>query len=107
MQRTFRDALIDRMAGHDLSLRQIAAQAQVSYQQLKKMVQREGASTNVDDAVKVARVFGLSLDEFLSDDLSQEREELVRLWQKLTPEERSLLRAAARGMRDKDQPLDS
>lgn len=106
MERTFRDALIDHMAGQDLSLRQIAAQAEVSYQQLKKMMQRDGASTNVEDAVKVARVFGLSLDEFLGDHLSEERAELVRLWQKLSTEERALLRAAARGMRAEDQAPD-
>lgn len=54
MPRTFREALIAATTKPGLSVREVAEWAGVSYEQLKKVVQREGASTNVEDARKIA-----------------------------------------------------
>jgi hypothetical protein len=71
----------------------------VSYEQLKKLRQGKSQSTNVDDAVRIAHVFGLTLDEFLGDTTVADRQELASLWRKLSEAERELLRAAAAGLR--------
>ncbi len=96
MTRTFRDALLRALTDSGTSLANVARGAQVSYEQLKKVAQREGASTNVDDAVKVARHFGLSLDEFLADEIPGMRDEMLLLLWQLPEAEREFLLAFAR-----------
>lgn len=94
---TFRDALLSAIAATGTSIADVARGAGVSYEQLKKVGQRAAASTNIDDAVKVANFFGFTIDEFLKDDLASDRLAGARLWFQLTPAEREILRAAARG----------
>lgn len=91
------------LAERGATISQVARSTGVSYEQLKKLGQRETASTNVDDAVKIAHHFGLTIDEFLQDDLAADRISQVRLWLELTEEERGLLRDAARGRAARDQ----
>lgn len=67
---TFSEALAGALQSSKTSLRKIAEKADVSYEQLKKVKQGKSSSTNVDDAQKVARAFGLTLDQFLSGDFS-------------------------------------
>ncbi len=97
MTKTFREAFLEATAKKGWSIRYVADHADVSYEQLKKLGQGKSQSTNVDDAVKVAHLFGVTLDEFLSDTTVQDRADAVDLWQSLTEAERDLLRAAARG----------
>jgi len=78
----------------------------VSYEQLKKVRQGKSASTNVDDAIKVARFLGKTLDQFLGDPSFQQDAEIIALWQRLRPEERQFLRNAAKAQiaaRDRSQ----
>jgi hypothetical protein len=72
----------------------------VSYEQLKKVRARDTASTNVDDAIRVARVFGMTINEFMDDDLASDRARLAKLYSELSPQERRLLAAAAKGMQN-------
>lgn len=98
MSKTFRNALLTRMSSPDApSWKAVAEGAGVSYEQLKKVKQRDTASTNVDDAVKIAHFFGCTLDEFLGDRLASDRLEIANLYSQLTEEERDLLRDAALG----------
>lgn len=46
-------------------MRQVALDAGVSYEQLKNLAQGKSKSTNVDDAVRIANSFGISLEAFL------------------------------------------
>lgn len=78
------------------SLRQLAGESGVSYEQLKKMLQRDDASTNFDDGVRVAKAFGVSVDEFLGDPSVRLRTELLQLFQQLSPEEQEFLLDVAR-----------
>ena len=98
MAKTFRAALLAHIEASSLSLKEVADRSGVSYEQLKKVRQRDTASTNVDDARRVANVFGLTLDEFLDDRTIEDRIELVRLYNELSPQERRLLQAAAAGL---------
>jgi transcriptional regulator with XRE-family HTH domain len=65
MKQTFRTALEQALAQTGIPLLQIANRSGVSYDQLKKLLQKPTATTNVDSAVKVAAAFGVGLDEFL------------------------------------------
>jgi len=64
METTFRTALERALADTGRSLRSVAQDAGVSYEQLKNLKQGKAKSTNVDDALKVAGAFGVSLDDF-------------------------------------------
>lgn len=65
MQQTFRDAFIAAIQTTGKSMRQVARDAGVSYEQLKNLAQGKAKSTNVDDAVRIAASFGTTLEEFL------------------------------------------
>lgn len=95
MLRKFRDALIETLASSGATVAQVARDTGVSEEQLKKVRQREGASTNVDDAVKVAHYFGMSLDEFLNDQTKVIRAEVLAQYAQLSIQERAFLRDLA------------
>lgn len=100
MTKTFRDAFIEARKRQGWSVERVAELAKVSKEQLKKLDQGKTQKTNVDDAVKVAHAFGMTVEEFIDDHFPEEREETVRLWLQLSDQERSLLQAASRGLRD-------
>lgn len=102
MSKPFRQALQEHIERTGLSLKTVAERADVSYEQLKKVNARASASTNVDDAVKIAGVFGMTLNEFVADDLAQARADVAKLYSQLTPAEIRVLRAAAKGLPDLD-----
>ncbi|OJH45168.1 helix-turn-helix transcriptional regulator [Paracoccus sp. SM22M-07] len=104
MSRTFREALNERTGPGKASLKEVADKAGVSYEQLKKVRQGKSGSTNVEDALRVAAFFGLTLNEFLADDLAEDRAEIVQTYNALSEEERQILRDAARGRADRDHP---
>lgn len=97
MTRPFREALLDEVQRRGWKMKYVAETAGVSYEQLKKLSQGKSQSTNVDDAIKIAHVFGLSLDELVDDTTAQDRAAVIALWLELSEAERDLLRAAARG----------
>ncbi|OIQ38105.1 MAG: phage repressor protein [Roseobacter sp. MedPE-SWde] len=65
MQQTFRDAFLAAIKNSSKSMRQVSLDAGVSYEQLKNLAQGKSKSTNVDDAVRIAASFGISLEDFL------------------------------------------
>jgi|GEM_PF-2185182 len=99
MAKTFRDALLSRVKP-GLSLKAIADGAGVSYEQVKKIGQRLDAKTNVDDAMKIAAFFGMTVNEFVDDHLAQDRAETAETYNRLSREERLLLQATGRGLAD-------
>lgn len=106
MTRTFRDAFLDALEQTGQSLASVAKGAQVSLEQLKKLKQRETASTNVDDARRIANHFGKRLDDFIDGEVTQEDLELLDLLHQLKPSERQFLRTAAKAQiasRDQSQ----
>ena len=103
MARRFRDALMERLKTPGVTLADVARGADVSYEQLKKVGQRPDGSTNVDDAVKIAHYFGVSLDEFLNDTTIRDRSEMLDLYSKLSVRERAFLLDVARARAAQDQ----
>lgn len=65
MASTFKDALEFALKNTGQSLREVTAKADVSYEQYKSFLQGKSRSTNVDDAVKIAKSFGVSMEDFL------------------------------------------
>ncbi len=103
MIRRFRDSFIDYLDRTGLTVAEIARVSGVSVEQLKKLRQRETATTNVDDAVRIAHAFGSSLDEMLGDRTLERRGEALAAYARLTPEERDFLRTLARAKREAAQ----
>lgn len=69
MSETFRDALDFALKSSGRSLRDVAQKAGVSYEQYKGFLQGKSRSTNVDDALKVAHAFGVSMEDFMAGNL--------------------------------------
>lgn len=70
MENTFRSALLRAMDKSGRTLRNIALASNVSYEQLKNLKQGKALTTNVDDAIRVARAFGVSVEDFLSGNIA-------------------------------------
>ncbi|ANB35953.1 phage repressor protein C with HTH and peptisase S24 domain [Rhodovulum sulfidophilum] len=70
MRQSFRDAFLRAIEQSGQSVRNVATQSGVSYEQLKKLFRGNSASTNVDDAVRVAEHFGVTVEEFLGGNIS-------------------------------------
>jgi transcriptional regulator with XRE-family HTH domain len=103
MPKRFREALLDLLDETKVSLRKVASDSGVSYEALKKLAQREGASMNVDDARLVANALGLTLEELIGDATVSDRARLVAQWMQLSPRERAMLRAFAASAPAPDQ----
>jgi phage repressor protein C with HTH and peptisase S24 domain len=73
METTFKAALESAMKISGRSLRSIAIAAGVSYEQLKSLNQGKSQKTNVDDAMKVAAAFNVSLEDFYEGNLGRRR----------------------------------
>jgi len=99
----FGQALDEASTRTGIPVKQVAESAGVSYEQLKKAVQRHG-STNVEDAIRVARFFGLSVEEFLEDREAADLHEIAALYMQLSPDERRSLLGYARGRADATDP---
>ncbi|WP_372570385.1 hypothetical protein [Ruegeria jejuensis] len=84
--------------GKKRSLKSIAEGSGVSYEQLKKVNQKPERSTNIDDAKKVAKFLGLTIDQFLDDEDIGDQAELVSIYNRLSPEERQFWKASGRGI---------
>lgn len=62
---SFREALEEALKYSPRKLPSICADAGVSYEQMKKVLQGKSKSTNVDDAVRLAAAMGMSLETLL------------------------------------------
>ena len=103
MVKRFRDAFVERLALTEKTVAEVARGAGVSVEQLKKMKQRAKASTNVDDGVKIAHYFGLSLDEFISDTTIPDRLAMLETFQELSDQEQTFLKEIGEARRARGQ----
>lgn len=107
MTKTFRTALLEHLASSGITVAELARQTGVSKDQINKLRQRENAKTNVDDALKIAKYFGVTLEAFLEDPGLEARSEIVALYSQLSEVEQEMLLAAAKGLAarlDRDTP---
>lgn len=98
MERTFRQAFLEALEKSGLSVAQVAEKSGVSVEQLKKLKQRETAKTNVEDARRVARAFGQSLDDFVNDPALEAQVEIVLLYNALPESLRKELLTYGKGL---------
>jgi len=70
MQKSFKQALGEALSVSGRSLLSVAEEANVSYDQLKSLMQGKSKTTNVDDGVKVAAAFGVSVEDFFAGRLN-------------------------------------
>ena len=97
---TFRVALISHLNRTGVSLRKVADGSGVSYEQLKKLKQVEDRTTNVEDAMRVARFFGMTVEEFILGKKSTSPLEIVQILSRLSPQSREVLSNAAKAQLD-------
>lgn len=101
MTKPFHIALVEALDASGWSIPEMCKRAGVSKDQMTKFVQRakngDAPSTNVDDALKLANAFGVTLDEMMQDNTAALRSEAALLWRALDQGERDILLAAARG----------
>ncbi|OOY16740.1 S24 family peptidase [Thioclava sp. DLFJ4-1] len=72
MTLSFLDALIAAQERKGNSLRKTAAEAGVPYDFLKNVMQGKSQRPNLEDAIKIARYFGVTLEEFLEGASAEE-----------------------------------
>lgn len=92
--RSFWDALDDAVKETGRSLRSICEGAKVPYDRVK---QARGRNSKVDvtDAVLIANELGYTLDDFVKADRIEDRSEIARIYNSLSPRERRMLKAGA------------
>ncbi|WP_420415900.1 helix-turn-helix domain-containing protein [Marinovum algicola] len=98
MEKTFRTAFLEALEKSGLSIAQVAENSGVSVEQLKKLKQRDTAKTNVEDARRVARCFGQSLDDFVNDPAVEAQVEIVSLYTSLPEPLRKELLSYGKGL---------
>ncbi|SPF81343.1 helix-turn-helix domain-containing protein [Pseudoprimorskyibacter insulae] len=97
-QKTFREALLARLADDKIKLPEVARGSGVSLPQLRKLVARDAATTNVEDAARIAAFFGVTLDQFLGNPELSGPIEIMRLYTSLPPHLRVRMQAYAEGL---------
>jgi len=96
MSRSFGDTPKARMDAEEVSIADISRATGVSSDIVKKLRSREGSTTNVEDAAKLAAYFGQSVEDFMSD--SPARAGLKAKIDLLTPGEQRIVLAQIEGI---------
>ncbi|MEO0946518.1 MAG: helix-turn-helix domain-containing protein [Pseudomonadota bacterium] len=73
----FREAFIRLVDEIGVSLAEISRKTGVSKPQLEKLNQRAVQTTNVHDAIRIARYFGMSVEEMIYDLRAESTEKLL------------------------------
>jgi transcriptional regulator with XRE-family HTH domain len=94
----FREAFIAHLDAAGFNTRQVADATGVSRDQMEKLRQRKVASTNVHDALRIARFFGKTVEEFIGDIPEVENSDILTLIARLTPTEQEIVRAQLEGL---------
>ena len=88
----FREALIARMELTGIGATDLARRTGISKPQIDKLHQRKVETTNVHDALIIARFFGQSLEDFMGmAKKSAKNQELADILATLPPDDRDLL----------------
>ena len=102
---SFKDALNQTLAKTGQSLETVAKGANVPLAALQTFMQDDNGTLVVEDAIKVAEFFGLSLDRFLDDPKVANHIAIAQLYSSLPPLLKAQLEAYAQERSDaQDQP---
>ena len=110
MKEAFRESLIAHIATYRISIAKLSRETGVSLSLIQSLNQRKSVCPNVDDAIKLARYFGKSVEEFVGVSRDDQEKRLRALISRLTEGEKDFLEAqlttlAARQGREKPSPL--
>lgn len=94
----FRDALLWHMNAYRTKVADLAAGSGVSLDIIKKLRTRAGASTNAEDATKIAAFYGKDVKEFINREEVPSDRAISHLIDLLEPQERQVLEAQIRAM---------
>lgn len=103
---SFKDALNQTLAKTGQSLEAVAKGSDVPLAALETFMQEDNGALVVEDAIKVAEFFGLSLDRFLDDPKVANHIVIAQLYSSLPPLLKAQLEAYAQELSDaQDQSL--
>ncbi|HDZ82786.1 MAG TPA: hypothetical protein ENH56_16345 [Roseobacter sp.] len=94
MQKTFSQAFIEHLEQSDLKVTEIAIRAGVSKDALYSLKYGKSQNMAVDDAIRVAAVFGKKVEEFLGLSEAQIRSTLAEKVARLSSREQAILEAS-------------
>ena len=94
--KTFSEALLDVVSSKRMSLRAIATESGVSYEQLKKVSQGKTLAINIEDARRIVAIFGQDVEEFIQCPALKARDDLDAVLGQLDDAERRILLALAK-----------
>lgn len=92
--KTFADALREHIERTGATVTQIARGSGVNRDALYALKQGKSQNMIVDDAIRVANYFGLTVEEFMGLSPAQVRDQLVEQIARLTPQEQAILEAS-------------
>lgn len=61
----FRNAVVAAMGEHDTTITALSQGAEVSRDVINKLIAREGSSTNVENAIRIASFYGFGVEDFI------------------------------------------
>ena len=94
MEKTFSKAFIEHLEKSDMKVTAVAVQSGVSKDALYSLKYGKSQNMAVDDAIRVAAVFGETVEEFLGLSASQIRSTLAEKVARLSAREQSILEAS-------------
>lgn len=92
--KTFADALREHIERTGATVTQIARGSGVNRDALYALKQGKSQNMIVDDAIRVANYFGLTVEEFMGLSPAQVRDQLVEQIARLTQQEQAILEAS-------------
>lgn len=82
----------------DLTVAGLAARAGLDKSTIRKLISGENNSPKVATAEKICAALGVTLEEFMGSSRDPLQQEIVNLYNQLSPSERKILLSAARGI---------
>lgn len=94
----FREGLIAHVQAAGLPVAEISRRSGVSKFKLDKLMSRKVASTNVEDAVKLARYFGTTVEAMCASSPDPLLQGVISHFHRLPPEEKRTVAAMLEGL---------
>ena len=107
-KKSFKDVLFARLEREKMTMKDLERLSKVPYDRIYNLKKRPASSTSVDTAIQIANGFGQTLDEFMAEVVSLDRErEILRLATQLTAEDFHEMVGFGKGLlseRERSQP---
>ncbi|WP_299671719.1 helix-turn-helix transcriptional regulator [uncultured Roseobacter sp.] len=97
--KTFVESFIEHVRASETPIAELSRRTGVSKSKMDALMNRRAKSTTVDDAMKISKFFGKSVEEFCSTPPDPKILQIISLVQKLSPQERDLVEGQLRGLR--------